>query len=160
MGILQARILEWVAMASSRLCICAFVHIHLYEIESCPVMSDSLWSQGLHSPWNSPGQNTGVGSVSILQGIFPNQGSNPGLLHCRQILYQLSHKGSPYICISTYKYTNYLHTNIHTHTHLYVYTPTHIHICYRFCFSGLLTKKNHSLEVENDVLFSGLFLRT
>ena len=47
------------------------------------------------SPWNSPGQNTGVGSLSLLQGIFPTQGSNPGLPHCRQILYQLSHKGSP-----------------------------------------------------------------
>ena len=47
------------------------------------------------SPWNSPGQNTGVGSVSLLQGIFPTQGSNPGLPHCRGILYQLNHKGSP-----------------------------------------------------------------
>ena len=46
------------------------------------------------SPWNSPGQNTGVGSLSLLQGIFPTQGSKPGLLHCRQILYQLSHQGS------------------------------------------------------------------
>ena len=45
-------------------------------------------------PWNSPGQNTGVGSLSVLQGIFSTQGSNPGLPHCRQILYQLSHKGS------------------------------------------------------------------
>ena len=49
------------------------------------------------SPWNSPGQNTEVGSLSLLQGIFPTQGSNPGLLHCRQIFYQLSHKGSPRI---------------------------------------------------------------
>ena len=49
----------------------------------------------IYSPWNSPGQNTGVGSLSLLQGIFPTQGSNPGLLHCRQILYQLNHKGSP-----------------------------------------------------------------
>ena len=47
------------------------------------------------SPWNSPGQNTGVGSLSLLQGIFPAQGSNPGLPHCRQIFYQLSHKESP-----------------------------------------------------------------
>ena len=47
------------------------------------------------SPWNSPGQNTGVGSLSLFQGIFPTQGSNPGLPHCRWILYQLSHKGSP-----------------------------------------------------------------
>ena len=45
-------------------------------------------------PWNSPGQNTGVDSLSVLQGIFSTQGSNPGLPHCRQILYQLSHKGS------------------------------------------------------------------
>ena len=50
---------------------------------------------GLHSPWNSPGQNTGAGSHSLLQGIFPTQGSNPGLLHCRQNVYQLSHQGSP-----------------------------------------------------------------
>ena len=50
------------------------------------------------TPWmNSPGQNTGVGSLSFLQGIFPTQGLNPGLPHCRQIPYQLSHKGSPRI---------------------------------------------------------------
>ena len=47
--------------------------------------------------WNSPGQNTGVGSLSLLQGIFPTQGLNPGLLHCRKMLYQLSYKGSPRI---------------------------------------------------------------
>ena len=47
--------------------------------------------------WNSLGQNTGVGSLSLLQGIFPTQGSSPNLPHCRQILYQLSHKGSPNI---------------------------------------------------------------
>ena len=44
------------------------------------------------TPKNSPGQNTGVGSLSFLQGIFPTQGSNPGLSHCRQIFYQLSHR--------------------------------------------------------------------
>ena len=63
--------------------------------ESHSVMSDSLRPHGLYSPWNSPGQNTGVGSLSLLQGIFPTQGSNPGLPHCRWLLYQLSHKGSP-----------------------------------------------------------------
>ena len=52
---------------------------------------------GLYSPWNSPGQNTGVGSLSLPQRIFLTQGSNPGLSHCRQILYQQSHKGSPRI---------------------------------------------------------------
>ena len=63
--------------------------------ESRSVMSDSLQPQGLYSPWNSPGQSTGVGSLSRLQGIFPTQGSNQGLLHCSQIFYQLSHRGSP-----------------------------------------------------------------
>ena len=63
--------------------------------ESRSVMSDSLRPHGLYSPWNSLGQNTGVGSLSLLQGIFPTQGSNPGLPYCTWILYQLSHKGSP-----------------------------------------------------------------
>ena len=60
-------------------------------------MSDYLRPHVLYTPWNSPGQNTGVGSLSLLQGIFPTQGSNPGLPHYRWILYQLSHKGSPRI---------------------------------------------------------------
>ena len=47
------------------------------------------------SSWNSPGQNTGVGSLSLLQGIIPTQGLNSGLPHCRRILYQLSYQGSP-----------------------------------------------------------------
>ena len=67
------------------------------ESEICSVLPNSLWPHGLYSPWNSPGQNTGVGSLSLLQGIFPTPGSNPGLPHCRWILYQLNHKGSPRI---------------------------------------------------------------
>ena len=65
------------------------------ESERHSVVSNSLPPHGLYSPWNSPGQNTGLGSLSLLQGIFPTQGSNLGLPHCEQILYQLSHKGSP-----------------------------------------------------------------
>ena len=65
------------------------------ESESRSVVSNSLRPHGLYSPWNSPGRNIGVGSLSLLQGIFPTQGSNPGIPHCRWILYQLSHKGSP-----------------------------------------------------------------
>ena len=65
--------------------------------ESHSVVSDSLRPRELYSSWNSPGQNTGVGSLCILQRIFPTQGLNPGLPHCRQILYQLSHQGSPRI---------------------------------------------------------------
>ena len=65
--------------------------------ESRSVVSSSLQPHELYSPWSFPGQNTGVGSLSLLQGIFPTQGLNPCLLHCRRILYQLSHKGSPRI---------------------------------------------------------------
>ena len=70
--------------------------MNLNEGESCSVMSNSLEPHGLYnSPWNPPGQNTGVGSLSLLQGIFRTQGSNPSLPHCSWILYQLSHKKSP-----------------------------------------------------------------
>ena len=64
------------------------------ESESCSVMSDSLQPHGLYSPWYSTGQNTEMGSHFLLQAIEPRdptQGSNSGLSHCRQILYQLSH---------------------------------------------------------------------
>ena len=67
------------------------------ESENRSVTSNSFWPHGLYSPLNSPGQNTGVGSLSLLQGFFQTQGLNPGLQHCRWILYQLSHKGSPKI---------------------------------------------------------------
>ena len=60
--------------------------------ESHSVVSDSWQPHALCSPWNSPGQNTGVGSCSLLQGVFSTQRSNLGLLHCRWILYQLSHR--------------------------------------------------------------------
>ena len=63
--------------------------------ESCSVVSNSLWPHGLDSSWNSPGQNTGVGSRFLLQGIFPTQGSNPGLPQCRWVLYHLSHREAP-----------------------------------------------------------------
>ena len=66
------------------------------ESKNHSVASDSLLPHGLYRPWTFPGQNTGVRSHSLLQGIFPTQGSNPGLLHCRQILYQLSHQGNPF----------------------------------------------------------------
>ena len=67
------------------------------QSESQSVMSDSLQPHGLYSPWNSPSQDYGVSSLSLLQGIFSTQASNPGLPYCRQILYQLSHEGSPRI---------------------------------------------------------------
>ena len=104
-GILQARIWEWVAIPFPRgssgprdqthiLCVSCTDKWILYHLshqgspwvqcvcESHSVVSDSL---RLYSPWDSPGQNTGVSSRSLLQGIFPSQGSNPGLLHCRWV---------------------------------------------------------------------------
>ena len=60
------------------------------ESESHSVLSD-------YSPWDSPGQNTEICRLSLLWRIFPTQGWNPGLPHCRQILYHLSHRGSPRI---------------------------------------------------------------
>ena len=63
-------------------------------------MSNSLQPHGLQPIrplclWDSPGKNTQVGCHALPQSIFPTQGSNPDLLHCRQILYHLRHMGSP-----------------------------------------------------------------
>ena len=82
-GILQARILEWVAFLFSR--------------GSSPNRSPALHVDSLLSEPPGKPKNTGVGSLSFLQQIFPTQQSNQGLLHCRRILYQLSHKRSPKI---------------------------------------------------------------
>ena len=68
---------------------------HCVEVkwsESWSIMANSLQPYGLHSPWNSLGQNTRVGSLSLLQRIFPTQELNRGLLHCRWILDQLSYQ--------------------------------------------------------------------
>ena len=67
---------------------------------SCSVVSNSLQPHGLQPsrflrPWDSPSKNTGVGCHFLLHGIFPTQGLNSGLQHCRQILYHLSHQGNP-----------------------------------------------------------------
>ena len=65
-------------------------------IQSCSTLCPMDYSPpGSSVDGNSPGQNTGVGSLSLHQGIFPTQGLNQGLPHCRLILYQLSHKGTP-----------------------------------------------------------------
>ena len=71
--------------------------LHCCESESCSVMSDSLRPRGLYSPRNALDQNTRVGSLSLLQWIFPTQELNQGLLHGRQIFYQLSYQGSPLV---------------------------------------------------------------
>ena len=67
--------------------------------QSCPTLCDPMGCSlpGSSSPWDFPGNSTGVDCHFLLQGIFPTQGLNPGLLHCRQTLYHLSHQGSPWI---------------------------------------------------------------
>ena len=125
------------------------IYSEFLKSESGSGMSDSLQPHGLYSPWNSPGQNTGVdnfsltpedlpntgikprslalqadslpaepqgkpknagvGSLSLLQRIFPTQGSNQGLLHCRQILYYLSYQGSPRFPESLKQVLSYIH---------------------------------------------------
>ena len=83
-----------------------FIYIYTVKVK---VTQSTSQLHGLYSPWNSPGHNTGVGSLFHLQWIFPTQEPNQGLLHYRQILYQLSYEGTLY----TYLYIseNYPHEN-------------------------------------------------
>ena len=86
--------LSWVTPVLTHSCtviLRAHLSFLVKDAQLCPSLCNPMDS----SPWNSPGQNTGVGSLPILQGIFPTQGSNPGLLHRRQIISQLSHQGIP-----------------------------------------------------------------
>ena len=89
------------------LCPSGFSRQEYWNVLACPPPRDlsnpgikrrSPTLQAGSLPSEPPGKckNTGVGSLSLLQGIFPTQESNQGLLHCRQILYQLSYQGSPY----------------------------------------------------------------
>ena len=77
-----------------------YIYIYMNGCESWSVVSDSLWSHGLYSPWNSPGQNTGVGSLSLLQGSSQPRNWTGVSCIAGQILYQLIYQGSYiYICI-------------------------------------------------------------
>ena len=71
--------------------------VNVLVAQSCLTLHDPIDCSAarLLCPWDSPGKNTGVGNHSLLQEIFPTQGLNPGLSRCRQILYHLSHQGSP-----------------------------------------------------------------
>ena len=73
-------------------CVCVCVKVTRSCLTLCNPMDCSPLIYRFLCPWNSPGKNIGVGSHSLLQGIFPTQGLNPGLLHCRQILHCLSYK--------------------------------------------------------------------
>ena len=84
-----------------------FVTLYVYMClitQLCPTLCNPMDCSlpGSSVLGDSLSTNTGVGCLSLLQGIFPTQGLNPGLLHWRQILYHLSHQGSPYIYIHIY----------------------------------------------------------
>ena len=85
----QKRVLTW-HILWTRIGYLCLIESEVKWSKSRSVVSNSLRPHGLCSPWNSPGQNTVLGTLSLLQGIFPTQESNRGLLHCRRILYQLS----------------------------------------------------------------------
>ena len=108
--------------------------------QSCPTLCDttacSLSGSSVHG--SSPGKNTGVGCHTLLQGIFPTQGSNPGFPYCRQILYQLSYQGNPFIysvqfssvtqsCPTLCDPMNHSTPGLPVHHHLPEFTQTHVH---------------------------------
>ena len=94
-GILQTRILEWVAFPFSR-----------GSSQSRDQTEVSHIAGRFFTSWaTAKPKNTGVVSLSLLQWIFRTQELNRGLLHCRQILYQLIYKGSPILCYTCYTYT-------------------------------------------------------
>ena len=68
-----------------------FMKVKVLVTQLCLTLCNPIDLARLLCAWNSPGKNTGVGCHSLLQGIFPTQGSNLGFLHCRHILYHLSH---------------------------------------------------------------------
>ena len=84
---LKHKIFAWIV--DPLMCVC--------QLLSCVQLFVAPWTVArmLLCPWNSPGKNTGVGRHALLQGIFLTQGWNPGLLHCRWLLYCLSHQGNP-----------------------------------------------------------------
>ena len=111
--------------------------------QSCPTLRDPVDCSppGPSVRGDSPGKSTGVGCHAVLQGIFPTQGSNLGLLHCRCILYRLSHQRSPsswYLLAGFLAiYLIYLYTHTHTHTHIHIHLHIHKHTnCYSTSKSG------------------------
>jgi len=92
------------------------MHLLCLVVQSCPTLYDHTYFSppGFSVHGDSPGKNTGEGSLSLLHGIFPTQGSNPGLPHCRQILNHLSHQTSPCMCY------------IYIYIYIYIYVFLHL----------------------------------
>ena len=134
----------WTLLAKSPLCrYCTDHFLHLFSLRLCCVLClvaqscPTLCNPMEHSPpgssvhGDSPGKNTGVGCHALLQGIFPTQGSNPGLLHCRWILYQLSHQGSPSLKL--------YHVNSVCVIAQASYIKSHICVCVKYTVYTVLT---------------------
>ena len=121
---------------------------------------------------DSPRQNTGVGCHALLQGIFPTQGLNPGLFHCRQILYCLSHQGSPMcvcvcvcmcVCVCVYIYhIFFIHSSVDRHLGCFhvlaivnsIAINIGVHIFFRiivFIFSGLMSRSGLARSYGNSI---------
>ena len=95
-------LIQWIGLLAFGVSILIFFHmkkVKVFVAGSSPTLCE-LWTVARQAicPWDFPGKNTGAGCHFLLQGIFPTQRSNLGLLHCRQILYYLSHQGSPRAC--------------------------------------------------------------
>ena len=102
----------------------------------CDHMDCSPPGSSVHG--NSPGKNTGVSCHALLQGIFPTQGLNPGLPHCRQILYHLSHQGSPGVHRSIY---------IHLPTHLLTYHSFRNYLFNAYCCPVIISRISVQLGI-------------
>ena len=102
-GIFQARILEWGAITFSGLRLTISKYWVSEVTQSCLTLCDPMNCSRLLHPWDFPSKNTGVDCHLLLQEIFPTQRLNPGLLHCRQTLYPLSHQGSLMWRLESYK---------------------------------------------------------
>ena len=156
-GILQARTLEWVAMPSSR--------GSSQPRDRTQVSLGSLQVDSLPSEPPGKSKNTGLGSLSLLQGIFPTQELNQSLLHCRWILYQLSYQESPKGTLMLFQMAGFppilwldishvLSTvlSLLTHTH----TCTHSHTHHIFFIHHLLMDKDcsHVLAIVNNAIMN------
>ena len=122
--LLSIQMFSWVLSLSSPSVLCCVCLVAQSCLTPCDPMDCNPPGTSAHG--YSPGKNTGVGSHSLLQVIFPTQGSNPGLLHCRQIVYCLSLK----LLLLGPIYAIMLYMLSHTHTYIY----THTHICCNIMF--------------------------
>ena len=135
-------------------------HFHIYlsisTWVSCSVMSDPLRPQGpqptrLLCPWNSSCKNTKEGSHSLRRGIFLTQGLNPGLLHCGQILFHLSHQGGPSVHpLSTY--LSIYHPSLHLSSSVYLSISVNHLYAYNHLPSIYITNLEKEMAAHSTIL--------